>query len=163
MRRHAACGGSPWWISTCITATARKNAFWDVPDLFYASSHQSPCFPGTGAANETGAAGTIVNVPLPPGTGGARFLAVWQDTVLPALDAFAPDLLVVSAGFDAHAADPLAQLHLATQDFATLTDMLVARANQHCRGRLVSVLEGGYDLEALAESCALHVLGLLQN
>ena len=138
-------------------------AFWDAPDLFYASSHQMPCFPGTGAARETGATGNIANAPLPPGTAGPALLAAWTRVLLPALDAFAPELLIVSAGFDAHEADPLAQLRLRTADYGTLTEALTGRARQHCGGRIVSVLEGGYDLDALAESCALHVRTLLQN
>ncbi len=137
-------------------------AFWDQPSLFYASSHQSPCFPGTGAARETGAAGNIVNCPMPPGTGGARFRQAWEHTILPALDAFGPELLIVSAGFDAHAADPLAQFQLRTEDFGWITAALVERARRHCAGRIVSVLEGGYNLDALTASCALHVRTLLQ-
>ncbi len=140
-----------------------QDAFWDAPELFYGSSHQFPCFPGSGAADETGASGNVVNAPLPPGTGGARFLAAWTNIILPALDAFAPELLIVSAGFDAHAADPLAQLQLRTEDYGILTASLVARARQLCAGRIVSVLEGGYNLDALGESCALHVRTLLQN
>ena len=91
------------------------------PALFYASSHQHPCYPGTGMANERGVAGNIVNAPLPPGSGSAAFRAAWSDILLPALDAFAPELLIVSAGFDAHKADPLAQLRLETADFAWIT------------------------------------------
>ncbi len=138
-------------------------AFWDAPDLFYGSSHQFPCFPGTGAAGETGAAGNIVNAPLPPGSGGARLLAAWTGAILPALDAFSPELLIVSAGFDAHEADPLAQLRVRTEEFGVLAQALLGRARQHCGGRMVSLLEGGYDLDALAESCALYVRTLLQN
>jgi acetoin utilization deacetylase AcuC-like enzyme len=137
-------------------------AFWDHPSLFYASSHQSPCFPGTGSTRETGVAGNVVNAPLPPGTDGSRFRAAWEYKILPALDAFAPELLIVSAGFDAHAADPLAQFELRTEDFGWITAALAERARRHCAGRLVSVLEGGYDLDALADSCALHVQALLQ-
>ncbi len=129
------------------------------PELFYASSHQMPCYPGTGAVQETGAAHNIVNLPLPPGSGGPAFRAAWQDRGLPALRAFGPDLLIVSAGFDAHAADPLAQLELATDDFAWITDELLAVAN----GRLISVLEGGYDLDALAASVGAHVRRLIHG
>src|SRR5690606_8293874 len=89
-------------------------AFWDDPDLFLASSHQSPCYPGTGAAHEQGSAGNIANAPLPPGSGSDAFRQVWQRHLLPALDEFAPELLIVSAGFDAHRSDPLAQLLLDT-------------------------------------------------
>ncbi len=132
------------------------------PDLFYASSHQSPCYPGTGRASERGVAGNIVNAPLRPGSDGAAFRAAWRDAILPALDRFAPDLLIISAGFDAHAADPLAELLVGTADFAWLTGELVVVADAHCGGRVVSVLEGGYDLNALAESAAAHVRGLMR-
>ncbi|MDA8253460.1 MAG: histone deacetylase family protein [Rhodospirillales bacterium] len=134
----------------------------DDADLCYASSHQFPCYPGTGTAAERGVAGNVVNAPLPPGSTGADFRAAWSDLLLPALDRFAPELLIVSAGFDAHKADPLAQLALETADFGWLTEQLVRIAGRHCRGRLVSILEGGYDLDALAASAALHVRILLQ-
>jgi acetoin utilization deacetylase AcuC-like enzyme len=131
-------------------------------DLFYASSHQSPCYPGTGDAWERGTANNIVNAPLRPGDGSAAFRAAWGDIILPDLDRFAPGLLIVSAGFDAHKADPLAQLRLETADYAWITDELVRLAERHCGGRLVSVLEGGYDLDALAMSAAVHVRGLMR-
>lgn len=131
------------------------------PDLFYASSHQHPCYPGTGEAWERGAANNIVNAPLQPGADGAAFRAAWSDTILPQLDRFAPGLLIVSAGFDAHKADPLAQLRLETVDYAWITQELMQIAATHCDGRLVSVLEGGYDLAALAASAATHVRGLM--
>jgi acetoin utilization deacetylase AcuC-like enzyme len=133
------------------------------PDLFYGSSHQYPCYPGTGAASERGTTGNVVNAPLPPGSDGKAFRAAWSTIVLPALDAFAPDLLIVSAGFDAHKADPLAQLRLETADFGWITERLIEIADRHCQGRLVSLLEGGYDLDALAASAALHVRTLLQS
>ncbi|WP_137178735.1 histone deacetylase family protein [Roseomonas sp. AR75] len=129
--------------------------------LFYASSHQSPCYPGTGDASETGV-GNIVNAPLPPGADGAAFRSAWQDTLLPALDRFAPELLVISAGFDAHARDPLAQLRVREADFAWLSEELCRLADRHCEGRLVSLLEGGYDLDALASSAAAHVRALMR-
>jgi acetoin utilization deacetylase AcuC-like enzyme len=132
------------------------------PSLFYGSSHQFPCYPGTGAASETGV-GNIVNAPLPPGSGSAAFRAAWSDIILPALDRFAPSLIIVSAGFDAHKSDPLAQLRVETEDFAWLTAELITLARTHCEGRLVSVLEGGYDLRALAESAAAHVRTLMQH
>jgi acetoin utilization deacetylase AcuC-like enzyme len=135
--------------------------FFDDPDLFYASSHQSPCYPGTGDAREHGVAGNIVNAPLPPRSDGAAFRAAWRDVILPALDRFAPELLIISAGFDAHRDDPLAQLRVETEDFAWLTAALAELANRHCGGRVVSVLEGGYDLDALAESAAAHVRALM--
>jgi acetoin utilization deacetylase AcuC-like enzyme len=130
-------------------------------DLFYASSHQHPCYPGTGEASERGSANNIVNAPLRPGADGAAFRAAWSDTILPELDRFAPGLLIVSAGFDAHKADPLAQLRLETADFAWITQELAGIAAAHCSGRMVSVLEGGYDLAALAASVATHVRGLM--
>jgi acetoin utilization deacetylase AcuC-like enzyme len=133
------------------------------PDLFYASSHQFPCYPGTGTESERGVAGNVVNASLPPGSTGAAFRDAWSARLLPALAAFAPELLIVSAGFDAHKADPLAQLRLETADFAWITARLAAIAEEHCGGRLVSVLEGGYDLTALAASAAAHVRELLQT
>jgi acetoin utilization deacetylase AcuC-like enzyme len=139
-----------------------QDVFFDDPTLFYASSHQFPCYPGTGRSVERGVAQNVVNAPLPPGATGAAFRAAWSDTILPALDRFAPELLIVSAGFDAHKADPLAQLRLETADFGWITERLLEIAVRHCRGRLVSVLEGGYDLDALAASVALHVRTLLQ-
>lgn len=135
--------------------------FFNDPDLFYASSHQSPCYPGTGDAREQGVAGNIVNAPLAPRSDGAAFRAAWRDVILPALDRFAPELLIISAGFDAHRDDPLAQLRVETEDFAWLTGELALLANRHCGGRVVSVLEGGYDLDALAESAAAHVRALM--
>jgi acetoin utilization deacetylase AcuC-like enzyme len=133
------------------------------PGLFYASSHQNPCYPGTGETWERGVADNILNVPLRPRDGSAQFRAVWSDTIIPALDRFAPGLLIVSAGFDAHVADPLAQLRLETNDFAWVTDQLLGVADRHCGGRLVSVLEGGYDLNALAASAAVHVRSLMRS
>jgi acetoin utilization deacetylase AcuC-like enzyme len=140
-----------------------QDVFHDDPDLFYASSHQFPCYPGTGAARERGICGNVVNTPLPPGAGSDAFRAAWEGTILPALDRFAPEFLIVSAGFDAHKADPLAQLRLETEDFGWITRELLALATRHCGGRLVSVLEGGYDLDALAASAAVHVRALLQT
>lgn len=131
------------------------------PDLFYASTHQYPLYPGTGSARERGVAGNVVNVPLPAGSGSAAFRAAWSDRPLPALDDFAPELIIVSAGFDAHRRDPLAQLDVETEDFVWLTEELLAIAGRHASGRLVSVLEGGYDLAALAESVAAHVRALM--
>ena len=140
-----------------------QDAMQDDPGLFYASSHQWPCYPGTGAAQETGVSGNVLNVLLPPGTGGTGFRAAWRDRILPALADWQPELLIVSAGFDAHRDDPLAQLTVEEADFAWLTASLTAIADQHCGGRLVSILEGGYDLGALARSCAAHVRSLLQD
>ena len=131
-------------------------------DLFYASSHQHPCYPGTGAASERGVADNIINAPLRPGSDSVAFRAAWENTILPELDRFAPGLLIVSAGFDAHKADPLAQLRVETADYAWITTELLRIAAAHCGGRMVSVLEGGYDLDALAASAAAHVRTLMQ-
>lgn len=130
------------------------------PALFYASSHQWPLYPGTGHESETGV-GNIVNVTLPPGADGAAFRAAWRDRIIPRLAAFGPDLLVISAGFDAHAADPLAQLRVREADFAAVTEALCELAENCCGGRVVSLLEGGYDLGALARSAAAHVRALM--
>lgn len=129
--------------------------------LFFASSHQYPLYPGTGAREETGV-GNIVNAPLAAGSGGDAFRKAWEMRILPALDAFAPDLLLVSAGFDAHRADPLAGLELEEEDFAWVTERLTEMASRHCAGRLVSVLEGGYDLTALGRSAGAHVAALMR-
>jgi acetoin utilization deacetylase AcuC-like enzyme len=136
-------------------------AFAADPDLFYASTHQSPCYPGTGRADETGCADNVVNVPLPPGTGSSTWRQAMTGTVLPRFKAFKPDLLLVSAGFDAHAADPLAEMRLTTEDYGWVTAELCVLARQVCQDRLVSVLEGGYDLRALAYSAAAHVRALM--
>ncbi|MEO7063628.1 MAG: histone deacetylase family protein [Dokdonella sp.] len=137
-----------------------QDIFWDDPRVLYASTHQSPLYPGSGERNEVGA-GNIINVPLPPGAGSREFRAACEDTVLPALEAFAPQLLLISAGFDAHRLDPLANLNLEADDYAWVTTRLVELANRHARGRLVSSLEGGYSLIALRESVAAHVDALL--
>ena len=130
------------------------------PRVLYASSHQMPLYPGTGEASEHGA-GNIFNAPLPPGAGSIEFRAVWDKTLLPELDLFRPQLLLISAGFDAHARDPLAQLQLTTGDYTWITQRLVELANRHADGRIVSALEGGYDLDALRECTAAHVAALL--
>ena len=128
----------------------------DDARILFCSTHQSPLYPGTGAAHETGA-GNILNVPLPEGTGSRGFRAVMEQQVLPRIDAFKPQLLIISAGFDAHAADPLAGLELEDEDFAWVTEKLCDLADVHCAGRVVSSLEGGYDLQALGASAAAHV------
>jgi len=137
--------------------------FADDPDLFYGSSHQQPGYPGTGHAHERGIAGNIINVPLAPGTDGPAFRRAWEQRILPALVDFGPELLIVSAGFDAHKADPLAELRVETADFAWLTRELVGVARRCCGGRIVSVLEGGYDLPALAASVGAHVRELAEE
>jgi acetoin utilization deacetylase AcuC-like enzyme len=138
-----------------------QHMFQGDPDLLYISSHQMPCYPGTGSPSETGVAGNVVNLPLEPGSGSAAFRGAWEHKGIPALLAFAPELIIVSAGFDAHQADPLAQINLETADFGWITDQLLAVAAACCKGRLISVLEGGYDLRALAASTALHVRRLI--
>ncbi len=135
-------------------------AFWNDPALFFASSHQSPLYPGSGDRHERGASNNVANAPLAPGSGSSEFRAAWSRDLLPAIDAFAPDLLLISAGFDAHASDPLAQMRLQADDYAWLTRELVALADRHCGGRVVSTLEGGYDLAALAECTVAHVEAL---
>lgn len=136
-------------------------AAWADADFFFASSHQFPFYPGTGAASETGAHGQIVNAPLAAGSGRAAFENAWSGRILPALEAFRPEAIIISAGFDAHRDDPLAQIALTEADFAWVTDAILAVAARHTDGRVVSILEGGYDLDALAASSAAHVRTLL--
>ncbi len=131
------------------------------PALFYASTHQHPLYPGTGFAHETGVANNIVNAPLAPHASGRVFRAAFEDTILPALDSFAPSLIIVSAGFDGHKRDPLAEMELEEADYTWVTERLLAMADRHCDGRLVSVLEGGYDLDALGLAAAAHVKALM--
>lgn len=137
-------------------------AFHDRPELFFASSHQSPLYPGTGAADQRGGSGNIVNLPLPPGCASALFRARVADTLLPALRRFAPELILVSAGFDAHRLDPLAQMALEDEDFGWITGQVMAIADEVCEGRIVSVLEGGYSGEGLAGGAAAHVRALMR-
>jgi len=129
------------------------------PRVQFLSSHQLPLYPDSGRASERGV-GNILNVPLPPGAGSAPFRAAWSELLLPALEGFRPQLLLVSAGFDAHWRDPLAQLQLDADDYAWLTAELVAIADRHAQGRVVSSLEGGYDLQALRECSVAHVQAL---
>lgn len=140
-----------------------QDLLWDDSRALFISSHQMPLWPGTGAADERGAHGNVMNVPLAPGTDGATFRRVYEDIVLPQLDRFAPELVLISAGFDAHRDDPLAQLALLEQDFAWVTGALCDIAARHCDGRVVSVLEGGYDLPALGASVAAHVAVLMEQ
>ncbi len=138
-----------------------QDIFWADPTVMYCSTHQMPLYPGTGARTERGEHDTIVNAPLRPGDGGERFREALETTILPRLNSFAPDLVIISAGFDAHRRDPLANLMLVEDDFAWATGKLMDVAQKHANGRLVSVLEGGYDLEGLAHSVAAHVLTLM--
>ncbi|NVK17645.1 MAG: histone deacetylase family protein [Methylocystaceae bacterium] len=138
-----------------------QEIFYNSPNLFYGSSHQSPGYPETGKESETGVAHNICNVELAPGSKPKEFRAAYEDRILPALRAFNPDFLIISAGFDAHARDPLAHLRLSTQDFIWVTEELLKVANECCDGRVVSVMEGGYDVDALASSVAAHVKTLM--
>ena len=131
-------------------------------ELFYASTHQFPHYPGTGSADEQGV-GNVVNAPLAPNTGSAEFRQAMNDRILPALRDFAPDFTFISAGFDAHAADPLAQLNLVEEDFAWATREIMDIAEASSKGRVVSTLEGGYDLDALGSSAAAHVRVLMSG
>jgi acetoin utilization deacetylase AcuC-like enzyme len=134
--------------------------FVDDPSLLYASTHQFPLYPGTGAASETGV-GNIVNVPLRPMSGSQEFRLAMTRTILPALDAFRPEMVFISAGFDAHRNDPLAQLLLEDADYTWATERLLEVARQHAGGRVVAALEGGYNLAALAASAAAHLRVLM--
>jgi acetoin utilization deacetylase AcuC-like enzyme len=136
-------------------------SFWDDGSLFYGSTHQFPLYPGTGSSGETGVAGNIVNVPLPPMSGSQAFRLGLTRTLLPALDTFAPEMVLISAGFDAHRSDPLAQLLLEEADYVWATEQLLDIARRHASGRVVSTLEGGYDLVALGASAAAHVRVLM--
>src|SRR5215471_15608366 len=129
-----------------------QDIFWSDKTVMYCSTHQMPLYPGTGARGERGAHDTIVNAPLSPGDGGAAFREAFESVILPRLRDFRPELIVISAGFDAHQRDPLANLNLLEPDFGWVTREVMAVADQSAEGRIVSVLEGGYDLEALAQS-----------
>jgi acetoin utilization deacetylase AcuC-like enzyme len=132
-------------------------AFYDRPGLFYASSHQSPFYPGTGARTETGSTNNILNVPLPRGCDSAYFREKIEAEMLPALRNFNPELLIISAGFDAHAMDPLAGLQLQDDDYYWITRELMKIADDCCDGKVVSILEGGYSLEALQSATTAHL------
>lgn len=140
-----------------------QNSFYDNDSLFFGSSHQWPAYPGTGSADETGASNSNCNVPLAPGAGSREFRNAWENTILPALEAFAPELIIISAGFDAHARDPLANLEVQTEDYGWVTHEIMAIADRCCQGRVISSLEGGYDLNALADSAAVHVQALMNH
>ena len=134
-----------------------QEIFWDDADAFYASTHQYPFYPGTGSRAEKGGHCNIVNVPLAAGAAGDVFRGGFLDEILPALTAFKPDFILISAGFDAHRADPLGGLRLKEEDFAWATATLMDAARSLCAGRVVSVLEGGYDLDALKDCAVAHV------
>src|SRR5258708_23076262 len=138
-----------------------QDVFWSDPTVMYGSTHQMPLFPGTGASGERGEHDTIVNAPLASEDGSAKFRSAFENLILPQLQKFAPELIIVSAGFDAHYRDPLASLNLKAEDFGWVTRRLMDTANASAGGRVVSVLEGGYDLQGLKESVAEHVTALM--
>ncbi len=138
-----------------------QDVFWSDPSVLYGSTHQMPLYPGSGARSERGDADTIVNAPLRAGDDGIAFRAAMEGAILPRLAAFMPDLIVLSAGFDAHRRDPLAQLALEAEDFAWVTEALMEVAERCCGGRIVSILEGGYDLDGLSTSASAHVRMLM--
>lgn len=140
-----------------------QDLLWNEGRALFISSHQMPLWPGTGGPDERGAHGNVINVALPPGTNGAAFRRIYEDAVLPQLDRFAPELILISAGFDAHRDDPLAQLALVEADFAWVTGAICDIATRHAGGRVVSVLEGGYDLDALGASVAAHIRVLMEQ
>ncbi len=140
-----------------------QEIFWADRSVMYCSTHEMPLYPGTGSLSERGEHDTIVNAPLRAGDGGDRFREAFETAILPRLDRFQPDLVIISAGFDAHTRDPLANLNLVEADFAWATGKLMDVADRRAEGRLVSLLEGGYDLEGLARSVAAHVMTLMRG
>jgi acetoin utilization deacetylase AcuC-like enzyme len=140
-----------------------EEIFWSDPSVMYCSTHEMPLYPGTGALGERGDHDNIVNAPLRAGDGGDRFREAVETAILPRLKDFGPDLVMVSAGFDAHMRDPLANLRLLEADFRWVTQKLMEVADHSAEGRLVSLLEGGYDLEGLANSAAAHVTALMRG
>lgn len=140
-----------------------QDIFWDDPSVLFCSTHQMPLYPGTGAKDETGVKNNVVNAPLSPNVGSEHFREAFKSRVLPALHDFSPDLILISAGFDAHHRDPLAQINLVGEDFDWATGRLMEVADRFAHNRVVSLLEGGYDLEGLAESAGLHILRLMKG
>ena len=140
-----------------------QDLLWAEERAMFVSSHQMPLYPGSGRADERGAHGQIMNRPLAAGTDGSLMRQVYERDVFPAIEAFAPELILVSAGFDAHEADPLANLNWTTEDFAWITREICALAARICGGRVVSTLEGGYDLDALGAAVAVHVTELMEH
>jgi acetoin utilization deacetylase AcuC-like enzyme len=140
-----------------------QEIFWSDPTVMYCSTHQMPLYPGTGAKSERGEHNNIVNAPLRAGDGGEQFRDAFESTILPRITEFSPELIVISAGFDAHMRDPLANLQLIEQDFAWITRKLMDLADAKCSGRVVSLLEGGYDLQGLAGSVSAHVTALMRG
>ena len=140
-----------------------QEIFWSDASVMYCSTHQMPLYPGTGAVTERGDHDNIVNAPLRAGDGGDKFREAFEHRILPRLSAFGPELIVISAGFDAHRNDPLGQLALVEADYAWATTTLMEVADKTAQGRVVSVLEGGYDLQGLAQSAAAHVTALMRG
>ena len=140
-----------------------QKTFWSEPSMLYASTHQSPLYPGTGMSSERGETNNIINIPLSPGSGSNEFRNAMSDKILPEIFDFKPNFIFISAGFDAHSQDPLAQLNLKTNDYVWATEKLCDLADKFCDGRLVSTLEGGYDLNALEECVAKHVQTLMKR
>jgi acetoin utilization deacetylase AcuC-like enzyme len=140
-----------------------QEIFWNEKNVLYCSTHQAPHYPGTGAVTETGAHDNIVNAPLRKGDGGDAFRAALKTRVLPRLDAFAPDLVIFCAGFDAHLHDPLGGLRFVEEDFRDVTLRVMEIAARRCKGRIVSLLEGGYAPKDLAASVAAHIAALMDG
>jgi acetoin utilization deacetylase AcuC-like enzyme len=140
-----------------------QDIFWNDASVMYCSTHQMPLYPGTGATSERGEHNTIVNAPMRPGDGSEIFRNAIEAAILPRLDAFRPDLIIISAGFDAHTRDPLANINLTEADFGWATKKLMDVADRHAGGRIVSLLEGGYDLEGLARSVEAHLDALMDH
>ena len=143
-----------------------QDIFYEDGSVLFCSTHQSPWYPGTGAARERGegeGAGATVNCPFPAGSGQREIVGAFQEVFIPAIDQFKPELILISAGFDSRAGDPLGQFLLTDEDFRQLTDLMLDAAARHCENRLVSVLEGGYSLEGLANGTEAHVEGLLSK
>ncbi len=140
-----------------------QQIFWSDPTVMYCSTHEMPLYPGTGPRSERGQYDNIVNAPLRAGDGGEQFRAAMETMILPRALAFRPDFVVISAGFDAHMRDPLANLNLLEPDFAWATKKLMEIADANAKGRIVSVLEGGYDLQGLSRSVAAHVSALMEG
>ncbi|MCZ7463072.1 histone deacetylase family protein [Rhizobium rhizogenes] len=140
-----------------------QDIFWNDTSVLFCSTHQMPLYPWSGDKNETGAKNNIVNAPLSPNTGSDHFREAFKSRVLPAIADFSPDLILISAGFDAHHRDPLAQINLVGEDFDWATGRLLEMADKYASNRVVSLLEGGYDLEGLAESAAMHILRMMKG
>ncbi len=140
-----------------------QDIFWNDTSVLFCSTHQMPLYPWSGDKNETGVKNNVVNAPLSPNTGSDHFREAFKSRVLPAIADFSPDLIIISAGFDAHHRDPLAQINLVGEDFDWATGRILEMADKYAGNRVVSLLEGGYDLEGLAESAAMHILRMMKG